>query len=90
MSAVVVPPAGAEDIVIEIKKVPKVREISTRSSSKGGGGIMLCRRSACTHASPHAFLFYPAPQVPLAAKLVVGAVAGVVGTTCIFPIGTSG
>jgi hypothetical protein len=28
-------------------------------------------------------------QVPLAAKLVVGAVAGVVGTSCIFPIGQS-
>lgn len=28
----------------------------------------------------------PVPKVPLAAKLVVGAVAGVVGTVCIFPI----
>jgi len=57
-----------------------------------GGGIVLStpasRRLPCAHAAPPSSP--STQQVPLAAKLVVGAVAGVVGTVCIFPIGTCG
>jgi hypothetical protein len=55
-----------------------------------GGGIVLSPPASlpCTYSATPSSL--STQQVPLAAKLVVGAVAGVVGTVCIFPIGTCG